>query len=310
MITPGLVSVIIPVFNREDYVAEAIKSVLSQTYKNIEAVLINDGSSDISLDILESFQKKYPELIKVINQPNQGQIVARNNGIHGSSGEFVAFLDSDDSWHKNKLELQIPHFKNDIGLVYSGVEFINSDGKITGVDIPASIKGSLFPYLLVKNRMVGGTVVVRRSVLDEVGFFDEAFQAAENWDLWLRVSIRFSTSFVAEPLVKYRIHAGNMSGDNKLMLEAKRNIIAKHCDINSRDQNVKRGSRLALADYYYRVGVFHFGLNEYWLALNSFFRSNRYSLFYSDSVVRIIRSCLGNRGNIFLRFLKRNFTRL
>lgn len=116
----GLVSVIVPVYNRGNLVSETIDSILMQSYEKYEVILINDGSSDDSLSILRDYEQRFPEKIRVIDQQNQGQIIARNNGIKVARGQYIAFLDSDDLWKKDKLERQIPLFKQGVGLVYSG----------------------------------------------------------------------------------------------------------------------------------------------------------------------------------------------
>src|SRR5690554_2314431 len=116
----ALVSVIVPVYNRAHLVKETIDSILSQTYKPVEIILINDGSTDNSLSVLKNYERKFPEQVRIIDQENQGQIVARNNGIGIAQGEYIAFLDSDDVWIDDKLERQIPLFETGVGLVYSG----------------------------------------------------------------------------------------------------------------------------------------------------------------------------------------------
>ena len=157
----GLVSVIVPVYNRARLVAETVESILVQTYQPVEIILINDGSSDGSLAVLREYESRYPKQIRVIDQPNQGQTTARNNGIKVARGQFIAFLDSDDLWVKDKLERQIPLFAEGVGLVYGAVELINENGETTGFDpCDRLIQGEIYPQLLVKNRMTGGSVVV------------------------------------------------------------------------------------------------------------------------------------------------------
>ncbi len=301
-----LVSVIMPVYNRENLVSQSIESVLGQTYQKIELVLINDGSSDNSLNILTEYKNRFPEKIKLINQPNQGQINARNHGIKISKGKYIAFLDSDDLWLPDKLEEQIPLFKDDVGLVYGGVELIDESGATTGFDpCDPAIQGKIFPYLLVKNRMTGGSVVVLREALEEVGVFDTEFRAAENWDLWLRICKQFQARLVDKPVVKYRLHENNMSKDMMLMQEAKRQIMAKHCDKHSPDSVIARYSKMAEADLFYRLGVYYFSREQFGRAIRNFLRVMVISPLYEDTLARLLRSILGRRGNRMLRKLKR-----
>ena len=115
----GLVSVIVPVYNRENYVGETLDSILRQTYQNIEIIAVNDGSTDNSLSVLNSYKEKYPDKITVIDQQNQGQVRSRNNAIMQSKGEYIAFLDSDDLWQPDKLEKQLPLFVDNVARNYS-----------------------------------------------------------------------------------------------------------------------------------------------------------------------------------------------
>lgn len=305
----GLVSVIMPVYNRAMLVPQAIDSVLSQTYNNVEVITINDGSTDSTLAVLRKYEEDWPGKVRVIDQSNQGQVAARNNGIKAATGEYIAFLDSDDLWLPRKLELQLPRFTPEVGLVYSAVEFIDEVGKVTGVErCDPKLEGYIYPQLLVQNRMTGGTVVVRKVVLDEVGLFDPEFKAAENWDLWIRICKKYNAALVNEPLVQYRRHGGNMSGDFELMLSAKKSIMNKHCDRNSDDPAIRKSSALAEANYHYRLGVHHFSDERYREAFKSFWKVNMIEPCYEDSLVRMLRCLAGRRGNDLLRTLKKTAT--
>lgn len=305
----GLVSVIVPVYNRESLVSETIDSILSQTYKNFEVILINDGSSDDSLSVLVAYERRFPEKIRVIDQSNQGQIIARNNGIKVAQGDYIAFLDSDDLWKKDKLERQIPLFNKGVGLVYAGTEIINEKGEtIRAEPADETLSGNIYPQLLVKNRMTGGTVVVTSESLRRVGVFSTDFKAAENWDLWLRICKEYLAEVVAEPLIEYRIHSNNMSSDTQLMLDAKMKIIEKHCDLKSRDPLIYRFSKLAYADYFYRIGLDHFANERYLKASKAFFTTMQYSFTYMDARERLIRSLAGPYLNRMLRAIKQRMS--
>ena len=300
----GLVSVIVPVFNRQDYVAETIESIVKQTYKNIEIIIINDGSTDDSEKIIRTFQSQYPDAIDVINQKNQGQVKARNNGLEIARGEFIAFLDSDDVWSLDKVEKQMNRFKNKIGLVYSGVQYIDTWGNVIGEEqCDQSIKGSVYEKLLVKNRMTGGTVIIKNAVLKEVGLFDETLEAAENWDLWIRATQFYEVDFVDEPLLKYRKHSGNMSSNNTLMLDATYSILEKYCLNAHAEGAAVDACEIATANYYYRVGVYLISIGDYSDARANFKTANKHVPNYLDCDIRIIRSYLGKGLNEFLSAL-------
>jgi len=303
---PALVSVIVPVYNRAHLVTETVASILEQTYRNIEIILINDGSTDDSLNVIQALQQEYPDVIRIVDQENQGQTIARNRGIKQARGQYIAFLDSDDLWVPDKLEQQIPLFDEGVGLVYGGVEFINECGETTGFDLcDSSVQGKIYPQLLVKNRMTGGSVVVLRAALERVGVFDPEFKAAENWDLWLRICKEYQARLVNKAVVKYRLHQNNMSKDTLLMQDAKRQIMAKHCDKHSSDKLIARYSRLAEADLFYKLGVYCFSREQFGEAIRNFLRVIRISPFYEDTSVRLLRSLLGSQGNRMLRKFKK-----
>lgn len=300
------VSVIVPVYNRAHYVAETIESILAQTYSNIELILINDGSTDSSLQVLREYQHRHPDKIVVIDQENQGQITARNNGISRAKGEFIAFLDSDDLWYPEKLELQLPLLKNEVALVYSAIENIDENGRVLEQEYcDESLVAEMYAALLVQNRMTGGSVVVTKQALDDVGLFDPEFKAAENWDLWLRICRKYRAALVNKVLVKYRIHPGNMSANSLLMLEAKEKIIRKHSSLAPQQPSLIKALTLAKADLAYRYGLFYSSKGDYSQARQSFRLAQRLAPGYKDVKQRILRSYLGRSGNALLAALKR-----
>ena len=302
----AMISVIVPVYNRAHLVTKTVASILGQTYRNIEIILINDGSTDDSLEIIQALQLGNPGVIHIIDQENQGQTIARNQGIKKANGKYIAFLDSDDLWLPDKLEHQIPLFDQGVGLVYGGVEFINECGETTGFDpCDPSVQGNIYPQLLVKNRMTGGSVVVLSEALATVGLFDPEFKAAENWDLWLRICKEYQARLVNKPVMKYRLHQNNMSKDALLMQDAKRQIMAKHCDKNSSDKLVAHYSKLAEADLFYKVGVDYFSREQFGKAVQNFLQVIKISPFYEDTPVRLLRSLLGSKGNRMLRKFKK-----
>ena len=123
----GQVSVIVPTFNREKLVVETVDSILAQTYDNLQVVVVDDGSQDGTQAVLEGLRTKDAR-VTVVSQANAGQVRARNNGLQHATGEFVAFLDSDDTWHTTKLEKQIPLFVEQVGMVFCGINEIDDSG--------------------------------------------------------------------------------------------------------------------------------------------------------------------------------------
>lgn len=303
--TPGLVSVIVPVYNRENLVGRTIDSILDQTYPDIEVIAINDGSTDGSLDILKDYADRHPGKIVVVDQQNTGQVRSRNIGIQHARGEYVAFLDSDDTWEPHKLAKQLPLFKGDIGLVYCGIHEVGPDGRILqAVPCEQGMRGDIYKQLLIKNRMTGGTVVVSRNALDTVGCFDETFQAAENWDLWIRIARKFAVEYIDEPMMNYLKHPDNMSCNSQKMSRASWGILQKHLPPSARNGELKRVYDQAYANYYYNQAVMDFGNGNYPQARAAFLQCWRYSPLYRDSLVRMVRSLLGKQVNLMFSICK------
>ena len=214
----GLVTVVVPNYNYAHFVREAIDSVLAQTYPHLEIIVVDDGSSDGSREVLEN----YGERIRTIFQDNSGVSAARNSGAAVGDGEFIAFLDADDSWLPTKIEKQVARFTEDpnLGLVHVGVDEIDADGdsllqRLEGSD------GDATPDLLSLGRkgvLGGGSgLIVPRRIFDEVGGFDTRLSTSADWDLFFQIASRYPVGFVPEILLKYRVHNSNMHGNVRVM---------------------------------------------------------------------------------------------
>ncbi len=213
-----LVSVIIPNYNYEKFIAQTIESVLSQTHKELEILVIDDESKDNSIEVLESFGDK----ITVIRQKNAGVSAARNNGIQKSNGEFIAFLDADDLWKPAKIEKQLEKFEEDetIGLVHCSVELIDLNNEVIGENREGMEGDVAEEFLKFQKGVVigaGSTGLVRRKVFDEIGGFDLRLSTAADWDFSYRLATKYKIGFVREPLVQYRLHGTNMHGNIGVM---------------------------------------------------------------------------------------------
>lgn len=207
-----LVSVVIPAHNASAFVAEAIGSVLTQSYEKLEVVVVDDGSSDGTAEIADSFED---ERLRVIRQSNAGPSRARNNGLAMTSGDFVAFLDADDLWFPNKLERQLLSLRSDerISAIGCLMHYRSSSGRVLGVtgqtvedsDQERIINARLLPFPL-------SATLFRRSTVDAVGGFDEVLRdAAEDLDLLARVGRHGRIACIDEVLGVYRIHPGSLS---------------------------------------------------------------------------------------------------
>jgi glycosyltransferase involved in cell wall biosynthesis len=211
----ALVSVIIPVYNSEEYIAEAVESVLGQSYGNFEIVIIDDGSTDNTLSILEPY--RVAPHFRIIRQANAGPSSARNQGIRYSQGKYCAFLDADDIMMPERLKLQVDAMEEqkDIGLVYTDLMTFNKEGIIhrTKKAFTNPYSGNVLDKLLVENFITTSTVMVRKSCFDEVPLFDESISHSEDYKMWLNIAERFKLGYVDLPLVKYRYHANSLSCD-------------------------------------------------------------------------------------------------
>ena len=215
-----LVSVIIPTYNRAEYLKLALKSVLEQTYKNIEVIVADDGSMDNTAEVVADFND--PQ-IKYFYKKNTGLPAAtRNLGLREASGEYIAFLDSDDMWLPEKLEIQVEYLREhpEYHLAYSNAWIIDGTGVRKGLimDLELFKEGEIFKDLVKCNFIPQLTVLMKREVFDDIGFLNEdpALRAVEDYEYWLRVALRYKIGFVKEPLAMYRVHSEGVSREMNL----------------------------------------------------------------------------------------------
>lgn len=209
MANEALISIIIPTHNSAKVVGRAIQSVLKQTYKEFEVIIIDEASNEDVDDIeniINSFQDARLRLFKY--RQNTGLPSARNKGIRLSKGTFIAFLDSDDEWHAEKLARQLQLFQESpsTGLVYCGIEFIREEHTL-GVRNPVH-RGNILKHILCEN-VVGNatTIMVRRECFDHLGLFDERLTGfGEDWDFFIRLAKVYTVDFNEEPLARYHFH--------------------------------------------------------------------------------------------------------
>lgn len=211
MIEKPLVSVVMATYNMAHYLPIAIQSVLVQTYKNIELLIVDDGSTDNTREVVKAFLDD--ARVKYLIQENKGQAAAKNRGILESSGEYISFLDADDIWDPEKLELQIPVFSRSekLGIVHARVACIDENGSDLGVVNNQLFRGRLTHLLLIRNVIGFSTAVVKRECFDRLGRFNEKYRMAIDYDLWLRFSTQYEFDYVDRPLLYYRWWPGQLS---------------------------------------------------------------------------------------------------
>ncbi len=209
------VSVIVPVFNRPAFVAEALRSALAQECPGgFEVVVVDDGSTDETPQVLAALAAE-DERLRVIRQDNSGPAVARNRAFAESTGEFLALLDSDDIWMPGKLAAQVTLLDTHprVALVHAEVEEFFEGAERQWRHRPRIVSGDVLATLLNRNSIHTMTVMLRRSVIDEVGGFDPTYPPCEDWDLWLRIAEHHEFMGDREPRVWVRIHEGGISSD-------------------------------------------------------------------------------------------------
>lgn len=204
----AIVSIIVPTHNRAKFLKLAIESVLAQTFTDWELIVVDDGSSDDTRQIVESVQDQ--RLRYVYQEPNE-RSVARNFGVRISQGKFLLFLDDDDLLRADMIQRSLKEFENpEVAVVYSALKLIDEQGEeFPQVPICSKAEGNVFKDLLVESFMVHAPLAIRQCVID-VGGFDEKLTACEDWDLWIRIAAgKREFKVIGEPLVSYRLHDSN-----------------------------------------------------------------------------------------------------
>ena len=270
------VSVIIPTYNRSYFLTKAIDSVLNQTYTDFEIIVIDDGSTDDTKDVLIPYQNK----IKYIYQENQGVACARNTGIKHSTGEFISLLDSDDLYLPNRLEKTIEILDRDkhLGLAHSDVIRITEDGKYIGKfeRDTSCLDGYISDELLMlKTFLISSTITFRSNCIERVGYFDEKLSryGAEDRDMWIRISRYYPIKYIPKVLALYRDTTNSMSEDHEKMLAGRLYVVDKYFPIKS-GLNLARKRVLGIiyrkmADWYNHDGNYNYALLFYRKSLQS-----------------------------------------
>jgi glycosyltransferase involved in cell wall biosynthesis len=221
-----VVSVIIPTFNRADFLDRALSSVLLQTYRRFEILVVDDGSTDSTAELVETWKTKFaqahsgPILLKYIQTKNRGVSAARNAGICAAKAEWIAFLDSDDEWLPSKLEMQMNHARQnpEFSLIHSEEIWIRNGVR---VNQPVKYKkrgGWVFLDCLPLCFIGPSTVLIKKTVLEKFGNFREEFPVCEDYMLWLQISLKNPVGFIETPLtMKYGGHPDQLSHSLKAM---------------------------------------------------------------------------------------------
>lgn len=233
-----MVSVIIPTYNRAGTLMRSIRSVMEQSYSEWELIIVDDGSTDNTKDIVKPVLEQDVRIRYICCPENKGQASARNTGIQAAQGEYVAFQDSDDCWLPDKLQLQMSMMEAhpEYGLVYG--QMVYNENEVLSIPFPPLNAGEwIFKECLKQNLISTQTMLVRRTIFDKIGLFDTNMSALEDYELALRITKNYPVGFVTEPVVTAYKSTDSVSRDlGKHLISS--SIILKKYEKDIRDNGL------------------------------------------------------------------------
>ncbi len=290
------ISVIVAAYNQADYIAACLESVFSQIYPNYEIIVVDDGSTDRTPDILSG----YGDRIKVIRQNNGGRSSTRNRGLKAASYDWVAFLDGDDLWEPEKLARQAAAIKNhpEVDFIATNAVWFNDQGPVkenffnTMRRLPRMpgrtdgtlkiLDGSIYPVLLEENFIVTSSVLMRRGCLTETGYFDETLRRCEDRDLWLRLAPRCRFAIIDEILTRNRYTETMGENKSELSLRSRITLFEKAlAGLNGQDKRYRKTIARQLCKSHCELGYLHFARYDFTPARREFLKSFSHSPHYN-----------------------------
>jgi len=256
------VSVVIPTYNAARYVEAAVDSVLGQTFRDVEVLVVDDGSTDETEPVLAG----YGNAIRYLRQENGGVSAARNRGIQESKGRYVAFLDADDMWFPEKLARQIAALESSRQHRACSSAHLVCTESLTPLAVQRSVRSdSTLEDLLLRGNVVGtpSSVLCDRSLFSISGSFDLSLSQCADWDMWVRLATITEFLYLNEPLVAYRQHGSNMSADPALLERDSVRVLEKGFELPSLPHVVRRARRVAFARNYMVLAGTYFYARRY-----------------------------------------------
>jgi glycosyltransferase involved in cell wall biosynthesis len=250
-----LISVVIPAFNAEKTIRQTIESVVNQTLTDLEIIVINDGSTDSTIDVVNSVKDSR---LQVFSYPNEGVTVSRNRGVSKAVGEFISFLDADDLWIPNKLESQLQALRShpEASVAYSWTNFIDADGKFLSPCHRVKVTGDVYSKLLVQNFLDNGSnILVRADALKTIGGFDQSLSLAEDWDIGLRLAARYQFVVVPEVQILYRVSPNTLSSNLFLQETACIKVIERALNNHEKAKSLQHLKKYSIAQIYKYLSV-------------------------------------------------------
>jgi glycosyltransferase involved in cell wall biosynthesis len=306
------VSVIIPTYNMARFVGDAVGSVLAQTFEDFEVIVVDDGSTDNTREIVAGF---VDPRVRYVYQDNQERSAARNAGIRLARGEYIAFLDADDVWLPEKLALQVYLLETrpEVGLVYTGA-YVMENGRIF-TEQKGKHRGRVVRPLLVVDNIVTGsgcTPMVRRECFDQVGFFDEVSSVipCEDWDMWLRIATKYEFDYVPQPLAKCRVHSANTMKQAEKMKQGTLGFFDKVLAAPALQDEVYSVRRRIQSLACFMVGRAYYTAREMGTARRYFLKSLWVHPLQGRAWTYLLRSFLGTRLTEVVRAGRNRLTHL
>lgn len=251
----SLVTAIISTHKREPQMLErAVKSVLTQTHKELELIVVDDSPADFALrGAVKDMMAQYPAVTYIQHETCKGACAARNTGLEVAKGEFVAYLDDDDEWLPEKIERQLTGFTSEsIALVYSAYECVNMQNDTVQIMKPKVCEGKIFEEL-IKNNFIGSTSfpLMRTAALRDIGGFDELLPSSQDFDVWLRLSLKYDVAYVDAVLVRYYIHLGDCITKNfSKAIEGTERVSNKYADYIATHPDAFWARNIRIAPFY------------------------------------------------------------
>jgi glycosyltransferase involved in cell wall biosynthesis len=297
-IMPPGVSIVIPACNAGQFIAEAIDSVLAQTFTDFEVIVVDDGSTDDTREVVARFTD---HRLRYVYQDHAGVSAARNAGIRQAQGRYIAFLDADDWWlpHKLALQVQILDACSEVGLVYCGAYRVRNGRVIS--KFRARYRGDVFKPLLVRGNekvMAGSAsaVIIRKECFEQVGGFDEECFAAEDWEMWLRLAARYEFDCVPDCLVAVRFHEENTSAKAERMRQGISITFRKIFENPALQHKIEPIKERAKSQEYLLLGVYHYRAGDIRAARRHFIETLRLNPFCRGAWLYLAGTLLGRES--------------
>lgn len=291
---PPVVSAIIPAYNAEDFIAETLDSVFAQTYRPLEIIVVDDGSTDRTAEVVKNYlQRNDNETnLRYIYQQNSGPSGARNSGIKSSTGKYVAFLDADDLWPEDKLSKQagLMELYPDVVLTFGDMRrFSKSKGIAESMFIRQKCTKEFFGdsfyvkdaynKLLTRNFIPTGTVIIRKDFFQYSDLFDEYLRCVEDWDLWLRIAMHGTIAYSTDVWELKRDHENNVSNNIEVMKLSMLEVLKKHeKNFHSYIRKNNLNFKSHFCDGYYGLGLHYLEKGQKRNAREAFFKSLHYEI--------------------------------